>query len=587
MTHSSKRTPLGRVQVAHRAALFGLTGFLLLGCGEVRQDDDAANIVSYTETVAPLLAARCVGCHSGSTASGSYDLSSYRGLLGPGSDTTRNAVPGDVTSRLLTKLDATKEVTHWKHLLPKSVELKEGETAETRRDADFLLLKAWVLTFGLAYMDSAIHPPGWVYPGKRSSQSFHGGALRANAWSTTGCQECHGQDLKGSSKKGGGSCQTCHTSGTSSCTVCHGESKTGSAAPPMDLSWNLSATSRGVGAHAAHLRGSQLMSPVLCSDCHKVPASTEADGHLLDDSTKKTSDLKAEVVFSAAASKDSVTAAYDATAGTCTVSCHGAGVTDAGSQAKPSWTSSKKMDCQSCHAAPHKSPAMGGADCSLCHQQVFSQCVTGGTSCFTVSSASSVKLALVSKTLHGDGKVSLGKAGAGTCDGCHGTTASKGAPAPDLQGKTDTTLVSVGLHKVHLQGGGGYASPVTCADCHKVPATLKAAGHLDSALPAEVTFSALATNNGKVTPVWDRTKKTCTNVYCHSLDGGKVSSWTWTAAASPSLSCTSCHGIPPAKTSTGGNHPSSLICSSCHSSAYNSSTGALDPKKHINGKVDL
>ena len=550
----------------------------------MRPHENGDSGATYKAMVAPLLKARCVSCHGGASPSGQYDLSTYRGLLGPGTDTTRNVVPGDRTSRLLTKLDAIKEIKHWDYLLPKSAELLEGETATERRDADLKLLTAWVEEDGLAYGDTAVHPAGWVYPGDRNSLDFHGGMLRARAWSTTGCQQCHGEKLTGSRKQGGGSCYACHTSGPmNSCTTCHGESEAFNPAPPMDLSWKLTSASRGVGAHAAHLKGSDLMSPVLCGDCHTQPASVDAAGHLFDDAANKTSDLRAEVIFGAAASKGGTTAAYDLATGACTVSCHGGALADAGSQSKPTWTGARKMDCQSCHAAPHKSPAYGGADCSLCHQQVFKPCPTGGTSCFTV--ASGVELALVDKALHGDGKASLGKAGGGTCDGCHGTAASRGAPAPDLNGKTDTTLATVGLHKVHLQGSNAYAGPITCADCHKVPATLKAAGHLDSALPAEVVFSALA--SGKGTPAWDRTKGTCANVYCHNLDGGKVTSWTWTKAASPSLSCDSCHGMPPAKTSAGGTHPSSLMCNTCHSSAYDSSTGALDPTKHLNGKVEF
>lgn len=583
MTHSNKPVPPGSAFVPHHAALPCLAACFLLGCGEVRQDADVTQTIAYKESVAPLLAARCVGCHSGATASGEYDLSTYTGVLGPGTDTTRNVVPGDATSRLLTKLDAAKEVTHWGHLLPKSVELKDGETAQGRRDADLKLLTAWVMIQGLAYSDGALHPAGWVYPGNRHSPSFHGGALRANKWSTTGCQECHGKELKGSSKKGGGSCYTCHAKGPTGCTVCHGNSATGSAAPPMDLSWNLTATSRGVGAHETHLKGMGPFATVKCGDCHTVPASTDAAGHL-PDTAKTSSDLTAEVTFSGGATLGKITGAYDTANGGCTVYCHGAGLALPGTERKPTWTSANKMTCQSCHPAPHSNPKYGGADCSACHQQVFKQCASGSTTCYTV--ASGVKLAANSATLHIDGKVSLGKTDGATCFGCHGSASSYGAPAPDLKGKTETTQVSVGLHEAHLKGSSGYAGTVTCADCHKVPATLKSAGHIDSDQPAEVTFSALA-SSGKTKPVWDRTKATCTNVYCHFQDGGKVKSWAWTAKATPSLSCDSCHGLPPAKIGGVYTHPASTACSACHVSAYDSSTGKLDPTKHINGKVDL
>ena len=556
---------------------------LLVGCGELRQGDDSEATETYTAMVAPLLKARCVSCHGSASPAGKYDLSTYRGLLGPGSDTARNVAPGDKTSRLLTKLDAIKEVKHWGYLLPKAAELAEGETAEERRAADLKALTSWVVDAGLAYGAHAVHPAGWVYPGKRSSTAFHGGALRAKSWDTTSCQSCHGEKLTGDRKKGGGSCATCHKSGpTTGCTTCHGDSDTGSSAPPMDLSWNLTSASRGVGAHAAHLKGTGPYAPVKCADCHTVPASTNAAGHLLD--ADKTSDLTAEVTFGGSATLGKVKVAYDTANGGCTVYCHGAGLSLPGTERKPTWTSTKKMTCQSCHPAPHSNPAYGGEDCSACHQQVFKQCPTGDTFCLTVSS--STKLAVASAALHMDGKVSLGKASGGSaCYGCHGTLATKGAPAPDLKGKTATTLVSVGMHAAHLQGTSGYAGKVACSDCHKVPATLKAPGHIDNDQPAEVVFSALAQGKGK--PVWDRSKATCTNVYCHNLDGGKVKSWTWTKAASPAMSCQSCHGLPPAKTMDGNTHPANTACKTCHSSAYNNSTGALDPTKHLNGKVDF
>jgi predicted CxxxxCH...CXXCH cytochrome family protein len=198
----------------------------------------------------------------------------------------------------------------------------------------------------------------------------------------------------------------------------------------------------------------------------------------------------------------------------------------------------------------------------------------------------------VSADKHGDGKVSLGTAaGEGSCNGCHGTAATSGAPPADLSGSSDTTRVGVGLHQAH-QGSGNFAGGVSCSDCHAVPASLKASGHIDTDLPAEVTFSDLARGKAyssslDLKPTWDRSSATCKNVYCHSLVGAEVTQWVWTKPASPALGCGSCHSLPPTKTLTGGTHPtSSALCSSCHKGAY-TGTGNLDPDKHINGKVDF
>jgi len=61
---------------------------------------------SYKDDIQPIFTASCVACHSGSTPSGSYDLSSRAGCLGNGSDTVPNVCAGSADSSLLfQKLD--------------------------------------------------------------------------------------------------------------------------------------------------------------------------------------------------------------------------------------------------------------------------------------------------------------------------------------------------------------------------------------------------------------------------------------------------------------------------------------------------
>jgi predicted CxxxxCH...CXXCH cytochrome family protein len=190
--------------------------------------------------------------------------------------------------------------------------------------------------------------------------------------------------------------------------------------------------------------------------------------------------------------------------------------------------------------------------------------------------------------LHLDGKAPLGRAaGEGTCWACHGTEQSVGAPGPDLEGNSETTTVTVGLHQVHLTDGD-FHKAFACTTCHPVPAQLLDAGHIDSDRPAEVVFSDLA--SGKVRggeidlqPGWDRAAATCSNVYCHALDGGDKAQWRWTEASD--LNCSSCHGFPPQQTLSGGAHVAGTDCASCHAAAFDQ--GVLDPAKHVDGKVDL
>ena len=50
-------------------------------------------------------------------------------------------------------------------------------------------------------------------------------------------------------------------------------------APPRDVSGDTLTTSRGVGAHQAHLQAT-LGKPLQCQECHTVPAKVYVAGHL-------------------------------------------------------------------------------------------------------------------------------------------------------------------------------------------------------------------------------------------------------------------------------------------------------------------
>ncbi len=556
----------------------------LFGCGETRPITGARAplAATYVQQVKPILDRRCASCHKGAKPAGSYDLSSYPGLLGPGSDVTRNVLPGDATSRLLTKLDSSKEPKHWAHLLPSKDELAEGETADKRRDADLKLLRAWVVEAKLAYFDVTVHPPGWVYPGDRNSEAFHGGLLRKRGWKLEACTSCHGSDLQGGTS--GKSCTTCHAKGPTSCTTCHGsDARTGAAAsaPPNDLSWKVSPTAMGVGAHEQHLKARTWWAAMTCDDCHKTPRRLDEAGHLTDPGGG--SDMRAEVVFGPRARLEGVTPTYDKQTGTCDTFCHGASFTGQGQ--KTVWTSTKGGACGDCHKVP---ALFGGLDCANCHPQSVKRCTPGTKGCLTMSKT--IGIAFLDASLHGDGKYPLGRKGEeNTCYGCHGTKETAGAPGPDLKGVTDTSAVTVGLHKAHLTASL-YRGPVACSTCHTVPKKLSDKGHFDDDVPAEVIFDAASSGKLRGTgvdlkPTWDRKTATCGKVHCHSLDGAKVTSWSWTKKLSGGLSCTSCHGMPPKQTVSGKAHSSSTNCDVCHSAAY-TAKGALDPSKHINGKVE-
>ena len=556
----------------------------LSGCGESRTSTSAREplAATYLDNVKPILDSRCASCHKGVKPAGSYDLSSYPGVLGPGSDLIRNVLPGEAKSRLLTKLDSVKEAKHWGHLLPDKKELADGETAEGRRKTDLELLRAWVVKARLAYFDVTVHPPTWVYPGDRKSEGFHGGLLRKKGWKLEACEGCHGDDLKGGTS--GKSCTTCHQQGPTGCTTCHGSGdRAGAAAsaPPSDLSWKLSSSIMGVGAHEKHLQARTWWAAMSCDDCHKTPRRWDEAGHLTDQGGG--TDLRAEVVFGPRAKLDGVTPTYDKKTGTCDTFCHGASFSGQGQ--KTVWTSTKGGACGDCHTVP---ALFGGLDCANCHPQSVKRCTPGEEGCLTLSKT--IGVAFLDASLHGDGKYPLGRKGEeGTCYGCHGTKDTAGAPGPDLAGKTDISEVTVGLHKAHVTAGP-YRDAVPCSTCHTMPKKVTDKGHFDDDVPAEVLFDAAASGKLRgsgvdLKPTWDRKVATCGKVHCHGLDGGKVTTWSWTKKLSTGLACDSCHGLPPKQTITGKAHPASTDCKTCHSAAY-TSKGALDPTKHINGEVN-
>jgi predicted CxxxxCH...CXXCH cytochrome family protein len=119
-----------------------------------------------------------------------------------------------------------------------------------------------------------------------------------------------------------------------------------------------------------------------------------------------------------------------------------------------------------------------------------------------------------------------------------------------------------------------------------MPTTVDAAGHLDSDLPAEVSFGTLAKTGGKQ-PQWDATGLTCQATYCHDLDGGGTPAPTWTQTTG--MVCGSCHGLPPVTTTSGQTHVTSSldVCADCHTTVINSAGQIIDAKLHVNGAVDL
>lgn len=183
------------------------------------------------------------------------------------------------------------------------------------------------------------------------------------------------------------------------------------------------------------------------------------------------------------------------------------------------------------------------------------------------------------------------------CNVCHGGQDNlTGAPPKDIDDNTTPQARGVGAHTAHLNGAE-LADGIACSTCHLVPAQFDAPGHVDSDLPAEITFAGLALTDG-AQPAYNQSTARCSNSYCHgnwslskensvypwgyteAVMSGNNSAISWTANE---VSCSACHGLPPP------GHISATLsdCGNCHVGIVDSNGEIIDKARHINGQVNL
>ncbi|MEZ4402554.1 MAG: CxxxxCH/CxxCH domain-containing protein [Kofleriaceae bacterium] len=336
---------------------------------------------------------------------------------------------------------------------------------------------------------------------------------------------------------------------SSSCAAgCHGSG--GQAAPPKDTTGQLETSARGVGAHRAHLGSSAWHKSLECATCHVVPTEIGAAGHL-------DTPLPAELTFTGLGENS----AWNDADGTCTSYCHGAGLTG-GATTQPLWTKvdGSQSQCGSCHGAPPPAPHPNNDDCGQCHPTM-----TPGD-----------RTTIAYPELHINGHVEVNQVTA--CDSCHGESGHS-EPPKDTTGGTATSLRGVGAHAVHMAATSTWRAPIACSECHRVPGATNDLGHIDTPLPAELTFGPLA----GVAAAWNGT--TCTNSYCHgdvaAITGGQKTKPTWTLVDGSQSTCTSCHAMPPP-----APHPAGSDCGQCHPTMNpGAGTTIAYPAQHIDGTV--
>jgi predicted CxxxxCH...CXXCH cytochrome family protein len=290
---------------------------VLAGCSEQRSLSAEA-CRTYRGQIEAVFAARCTSCHGGATPAGSYDLTSYLGALGNGTDATPNAVAGDPSSRILTILG----------------EPDHADVADT-----LPALTSWVVDCSLADTATSIHAAGIL---NVASSDFHGQELQRRNWNFSLCAGCHGDDFTGG--KAGVACTSCHKDGPTACTTCHGSGPT-------------------TNAHVTHRTAN-----VACAECHVVPQSWDQDGHILHDGVAITTPAKITFGARANITVDAADRAgpptFDGT--TCSnVYCHGDVIRAGGVATKPAWTDPITGACDRCHGNPPPSHAQ--TNCKTCH----------------------------------------------------------------------------------------------------------------------------------------------------------------------------------------------------------------------------
>lgn len=386
----------------------------------------------------------------------------------------------------------------------------------------------------------------------------HGSPPPSPHTNASNCHDCHEEtiDSNGEINIGGGKHidGQIQTSLPSECNACHGNNENG--APPVSTTGESSTSAVTVGAHQSHLHDGILRTALPCNTCHIVPANTAQAGHM--------DTFPAEISWSSLASAQGANPGWNRNTEQCNnVYCHGATLSG-GTNNNPYWTTvnGSQVLCGTCHGNPPPSPHTNSSSCNDCHAD-------------TVNSSGQIDVA---GGKHIDGLLQTSVPT--DCNACHGN-AENAAPPVSTTGQSSTSVVNVGAHQSHLHTGSlRYA--IACENCHTVPTDPNQNGHMDTNLPAELSWSGLSSAQG-ASPSWDRNSARCYNTYCHggTLSGGSNTAPTWTTVNGSQITCGTCHGNPPPSP-----HTSSTACYNCHSETITAS-GQINVAggKHIDGII--
>jgi predicted CxxxxCH...CXXCH cytochrome family protein len=337
------------------------------------------------------------------------------------------------------------------------------------------------------------------------------------------------------------------------CKSCHGSDE--NAAPPLDTLGNAQLSAIGVGAHQAHLRGGANSRPLECKECHVVPERVEDPMHV--------DGLPAELIFSGIARAHGHSPEWNPSSATCGGSyCHSPSPGEMRLSAV--WTEGASLGCTSCHGLPPALPHPQSDNCASCH---------GGV-------VASDNRTIIDKSRHVNGIVNVSVEA--SCTNCHGGT--NPAPPLDTSGASSTATAGVGAHQTHVLGTQ-RSRAVPCSECHAVPQKVLDPGHLDSALPAELSFAGVALAHG-ATPEY--VNGTCQSTSCHGAvfpngdpSGGSNTAPTWTRVDGSQAACGSCHAYPPPPPHPNPGNP----CHDCHGNMALDDVSFTHPELHVDGNV--
>lgn len=416
-----------------------------------------------------------------------------------------------------------------------------------------------------------------------------------------------------------------------SCNGCHGRTAGAtwvSAAGAPNYANKYDGTLKTANSHEKHT--ASMTDSTGCANCHNSTVDSGVAAKMRDYSSNHLNRVR-EVEFKVGGS-------YSAADKSCATYCHSnvqgaSGNGQATVFGNPAWGDNGTLTCGSCHSnmaalqetaqdlnlGSHKRHTVDSVySCSVCHGAGNT-----ATSAGPSHANGTINLAFTEKgagTTYSQPLENIPGEGYGTCStsACHGRATRNWGVSTTLptcekcHGSANTALTSatfkdtagspaspyVGTHVSHLAGTHNYSNPITCDQCHAVPATADAAGHMDG-LPATLTWGSTATHpsyaggveGAAMVPEYVPATRTCNNTYCHAgvrktSDGtaqGTGASPSWNDPAYlGGTGCAKCHMNPPAYP-----HSSSTNCSACHNHVAQSNVAFVDKSKHLNGTVEV